>query len=278
MMRTSILALSLLSVVTATAATTTTSTTLTTSGWTDLGVGPLKLGGTAAIVYQVGDSAPSNTLTNGFSFPVESSADLNVSSHVWARLAPSTLQGAALTTPIVAPSGGGGGGGAITAASGAMVDGASVTQGTKTDAPCALPASSTACSQIALAKAVANAANGPLALRVKRLSGLTNTAIQVGTSTTGGDSLVGLQCGNTNSALAFVQVIDKATQPTSIGTTDTPTLGSYPITANGNTGGFALGIAAVASTTGIWAAATTLAANGVAPTTALDCNAFYYGP
>lgn len=82
--------------------------------------------------------------------------------------------GAGLGTNFGGGSGGGGGGGAITAASGsyasgalsagsiasgAGVDGWDLTQGTKADAPCTLPATTTACSLLATAKAIANAAN-----------------------------------------------------------------------------------------------------------------------
>lgn len=66
--------------------------------------------------------------------------------------------------------GGGTGGGAITAASGAFASGAlsigagadgwNVTEGTKADAPCTLPATTTACSLVAVTKALANAAGG----------------------------------------------------------------------------------------------------------------------
>ena len=164
----------------------------------------------------------------------------------------------------------GGGGGAAT-----IADGADQTQGSKTDTPCAVPTSAAPCSTIALEKTIATAASGPLQLKVKRLSALTNTAVQIGTSAAGGDMLVGLQCGNVNAAAVYIQVIDKATIPT-IGS-DAPGLGSYMISPSSGTGGFALGIAAIASTTGIWAAATTGAANGTAPTTAVDCNAFYWG-
>ena len=45
-------------------------------------------------------------------------------------------------------------------AAGSLVDGADLTQGTKTDTPCTLPATSLSCSLIAIVKAQANAANG----------------------------------------------------------------------------------------------------------------------
>jgi hypothetical protein len=47
---------------------------------------------------------------------------------------------------------------------GALANGASVAQGSTTDAPCTLPASATACSQVATEKAIANALNGPGAI------------------------------------------------------------------------------------------------------------------
>jgi hypothetical protein len=51
---------------------------------------------------------------------------------------------------------------AESAAAGAIVDGADVTQGAKADAPCTLPATTTACSEIAAVKAVANAVNSAI--------------------------------------------------------------------------------------------------------------------
>jgi hypothetical protein len=50
----------------------------------------------------------------------------------------------------------------VSMASGVGVDGWDATQGTKADAPCALPATTTACSMNALAKAIANAVNSPI--------------------------------------------------------------------------------------------------------------------
>jgi hypothetical protein len=76
--------------------------------------------------------------------------------------------------PTGTSGGGGGSGGAVTLASGAVssgayaagsiaagagVDGAFLTPGAKADAPCTLPATTTTCSQVAIEKAIANAAN-----------------------------------------------------------------------------------------------------------------------
>jgi hypothetical protein len=49
-------------------------------------------------------------------------------------------------------------------------DGWDVTQGTKTDVPCTLPASATACSMIAIAKAAANGINGPVPTQAPTVS------------------------------------------------------------------------------------------------------------
>jgi hypothetical protein len=51
----------------------------------------------------------------------------------------------------------------VSVASGAAVDGWDVTAGTKADVPCTLPASSTACSEVAIQKAIANGVAGPMA-------------------------------------------------------------------------------------------------------------------
>jgi len=57
----------------------------------------------------------------------------------------------------------GGTGVPVSVASGAAVDGWDVTAGTKADVPCTLPASSTACSEVAIQKAIANGIVGPIA-------------------------------------------------------------------------------------------------------------------
>ena len=87
-----------------------------------------------------------------------------------------TIQGVASMTPVgVSVANGGVASGAYASgafasgafasgsiASGAIVNGADVAEGTTTDVPCTLPASGTACSLIAVNKALANAANSSI--------------------------------------------------------------------------------------------------------------------
>ena len=64
--------------------------------------------------------------------------------------------------------GGGGGGGAVTVA-----NGADTAEGTTTDTPCTLPATTTACTMIAVAKAIGNAANSSIPAGTNSIGGVT---------------------------------------------------------------------------------------------------------
>lgn len=147
--------------------------------------------------------------------------------------------------------------------------------GTTTDAPCTLPATTTACSLIATDKAAANAINSPPPLGTTggitplKLNALTNTAVAIKAS---GGQLFMLQCGNTNASEYYVQVYNVAAGSVTVGTT-APTL-SIPIAAT-STGGFALSLVGLQFGTAISAAWTTTATGGTAPGTAADCNVGY---
>lgn len=184
--------------------------------------------------------------------------------------------------------GGGGGGGAVTMApgavssgaylAGALVDGANATLGTTTQAACSAYNTS-GCTQMQLERLIAQLLGNPLQINFKNLAGLSNTPQQIGTSSTGGDMLVGIICSNANSGpntggVEFVQFFDSSTTPTPGATAK----GFAPIPGNGGTGGFGLGIAAITTTTKLWAAADSSNSANTAPVTALDCSAMYYGP
>ncbi len=151
----------------------------------------------------------------------------------------------------------------------------SATQGTTTDTPTTLPASATAATEIALLKAIANAANSPVPLGTtggwtpKRLSALSTTVTAVKSSAAG--QLGMIQCGNTNASQGYVQIFDVATAGgVTLGTT-VPNL-SIPIAAT-NTGGYTLSLQGMQFANGIQVAATTTATGSTALGTALDCNA-----
>lgn len=168
---------------------------------------------------------------------------------------------------------GGAGGGAVTAAANSYSDGALVTEGTKADTPCATPTSSTACSLIALAKAIANGVTSSVPLGTsggwtyKLLSGTTNSGVSVKASP---GQLGMLHCYNPNASVAYIQLYDTAGAVT-VGTNVKLSFG-VPAT---NSTGFSLPVNGIQFTSGIAVAATTTAGGSTAPGTALDCNAAF---
>ncbi|MDE2096641.1 MAG: hypothetical protein KGL39_05285 [Patescibacteria group bacterium] len=171
--------------------------------------------------------------------------------------------------------GGSGGGGAVTAVVSAFVDGWNVTMGTKSDTPCTLPASGTACSQIAIEKASANAINSPPPLGTTggwtplRINAITNTAVAIKGST---GQLGMLQCTNNAAAVTYFQVYNVAQGSVTVGTT-LPTLSiAVPATSSA---GFALPVSGMQFSTAISIAATTTATGSTAPGTTGDCNVGY---
>lgn len=128
-------------------------TALSNASYTDLGAGPLTLGATNDIMYQIADSQPANGAV-GFRWNTSSlPRDLQTTSHIWAKsMVPYTTN--AITAPITASGGGGGGGGgAVTVA-----DGSDAAEGATTNGPCTTPTTSSACTVDALLKSIANAA------------------------------------------------------------------------------------------------------------------------
>lgn len=163
---------------------------------------------------------------------------------------------------------------AVTGAANAFSDGWSVTEGAKADTPCATPTSSTACSLIAVVKAIANGVTAPVPLGAssggwtyKLLSGTTNSGVSVKASA---GQLGMLHCYNPNSSVAYIQLYDTAGAVT-VGTNVKLSFG-VPAT---NSTGFSLPVNGIQFTSGIAVAATTTAGGSTAPTTALDCNAAF---
>jgi hypothetical protein len=94
----------------------------------------------------------------------------------------------------------------ISAASGAVVagalaNGASVAQGSTTDAPCTLPASATACSQVAIEKAAANSLNSPGAIS-QTTDGTTNGVRLTSQYPSGATAVQGSTVGTTAATAA----------------------------------------------------------------------------
>src|SRR6185312_15049380 len=97
-------------------------------------------------------------------------------------------------------------------------------QGSPTDAPCTLPATTAACSQTAVEKAIANGANSAVpigsasgGMSIKTLAALTNTAIAVKASA---GQVYKVQCSNTDAThWAFIQLFNVAAASVTMGTT-----------------------------------------------------------
>lgn len=111
------------------------------------------------------------------------------------------------TPPAALASSGGGGGGAVT-----IANGADVAAGSTTDSPCTLPATTTACTQIALSKAIGNVINSStIPLGSGQNTGYPTSWLGVGcefttsptTITTGNGSP--LACDNANNLLTSVK-------------------------------------------------------------------------
>jgi hypothetical protein len=152
----------------------------------------------------------------------------------------------------------------------------SATQGAPTDAPATLPASATAASEIALLKAIANAANSPVPLgsasggwKPSLLNALTTTVRGIKASAAG--QLGMLQCSNSGASTLFIQLFDVATTGgVTLGTT-APVL-SFEVPP-GTPNGYALSLVGMQFSNGIQAAATTTATGNTAPSTLPNCNA-----
>jgi hypothetical protein len=173
--------------------------------------------------------------------------------------------------------GSGNGGGAITAAInsyavGALQDGADATEGTKADVPCTLPASATACSVVAIAKAIANAANNPPPLGIS--GGWTPTALTAITNSSqtvkGTAGQLGYaQCDNNNAVWIYLQFFNAASPV--VGTN----VGFIPIPPN-LSGGFTLSMIGLQFSNSIKVAATTAPGGSSAPpTNTINCSFGY---
>lgn len=145
--------------------------------------------------------------------------------------------------------------------------------GTTADAPCTLPATTTTCSEIAVQKAIANAANSAVPLgsasggmSIKTLPGLTNTAGGTAIKASAGQ-VFKVQCYNpdaTNSAL--IELFNTAS--VTLGTTvpfDFVEIGP------GQNAGFTYSLVGEQFTTAIQAAGVKTYNTATAPTTAIDC-------
>jgi hypothetical protein len=151
-------------------------------------------------------------------------------------------------------------------------NGASVAVGSTTDAPCTLPATTTACSEVAVQKAIANASNSPMPLG--SATGGWNRTLFAGLSTTvksvkaSAGQLAKLYCDNPNTTAIYVETFDTAGTVT-LGTT-APTAAYYiPPT---NAAGFSLSLVGDQYTAGIQIAAVTSENGSTAPATPGNCN------
>jgi hypothetical protein len=99
-------------------------------------------------------------------------------------------------------------------AAGALPNGASTAQGSTTDTPCTLPASATACSQVAVEKAVASALNSAGAIS------------QATPGTTNGVAIVGV---NGATALAGAGAVGTGSPRVAVGQDATTVAGSAPV-------------------------------------------------
>jgi len=97
---------------------------------------------------------------------------------------------------------------AITAAAAAIANGASVAQGSTTDTPCTLPSSATACSQVAVEKAIANAVNSPVPAGTNIIG-----KVGIDQTTPGTTNAVSLQYGSTASVADPCQTATKVYTP-----------------------------------------------------------------
>lgn len=159
---------------------------------------------------------------------------------------------------------------ATTATNTTAISGAS---GTTADAPCTLPASTAACSAVAVQKAIANAANSAIpigsasgGISTKTLATLSNSAIPV--KAAAGQVYSG-QCSNQDAThWAFIQIFNVAAASVTMGTTPpTKFVGIPP----GSNAGFTFSLVGLQYSTAISAGAATTSTGGTAPTTALDC-------
>jgi hypothetical protein len=158
-----------------------------------------------------------------------------------------------------------------------VVVNASTPEGTTADTPCTVPTSTTACSLIAVLKALTNVANSPVPLgsasggwTPKLLNALSTTVTSIKSSAAGQLGL--LQCSNSNTATVFIQVFDVATAgAVTLGTT-TPKL-SFEVPP-GTPSGYTLPLVGIQFAAGIQVAATTTATGLTAQSGTLpNCNA-----
>jgi hypothetical protein len=103
-------------------------------------------------------------------------------------------------------------------------DGANVTLGTKADTACALPTSSTGCSEIQLLKAIADLGNTPGQLKVNTTGGATPTGNIAPNNTTAvvvkasAGTLYGAQLAGLGSAPAYLKIYNAASATCGSGT------------------------------------------------------------
>jgi hypothetical protein len=149
--------------------------------------------------------------------------------------------------------------------------------GTTADAPCTLPATTTPCTQTAIQKAFANAANSPTPLgsasggiSTKTLAALTSTAIAV--KAAAGQVYSG-QCSNADAThWAYLQIFNVAAASVTMGTTAPTKFVGIPPASNA---GFAYSLVGLQYSTAISAGAASTSTGGTAPTTTLDCTVDY---
>lgn len=144
----------------------------------------------------------------------------------------------------------------------------SVPEGTTADVPCTAPATSTACSLIAAAKAILNAATSPIPLGIANgwtpVVKLAITTAQTVKSSAGW--LGKVYCDNPNASVAYLEVFN-TTSPT-LGTT--APLAMVPLAAS-TPGGYVVDAIGEQFSTAIAVAAVTAANGGTPVSTGLNC-------
>lgn len=144
--------------------------------------------------------------------------------------------------------------------------------GTTADAPCTLPATTTTCSEIAVQKAIANAANSAVPLGT--LGGWSTVVTSaLSTTVTAIKSSAGqigeLYCYNSNASVGYVQIFNVVSGSVTLGTTAPARIYGIPAT---NAGGIAMSIVGIQFSTAISYAATTTPTGNTALGTGLACN------
>jgi hypothetical protein len=157
-----------------------------------------------------------------------------------------------------------------------IANGSNTVEGSTTDSPCTLPATATACTLTAIAKAAANAINSPPPLGTTGgwtpllVTALTNAAQAIKSS---GGQLGFAQCDNNNAAWTYIQIFNVAFGSVTVGTT--VPLQVIPI-APSLSNGFVMNLQGMQFGTAMSAAATTTPKGAAAPATnTINCTFGY---